>query len=88
MLFLVRLCDDDPPVILPYFGPFLLTRGAYMVGLRCYAREQSSFQLLAVSFNVMPIPTYVVSRQTLCVLGCGVYGLHLTPHTTGGHLGT
>ena len=66
----------------------MLTLGAYMLILRCYAREQSNFQLLAVSLNVMLIPIYVFRRQTLCILGCGVYGLHVTPHTTGGHLGT
>ena len=88
MLFFIPLCDDYPPVILPSFGPFMLTLGTYMLVLRCYAREQSNFQLLAVSLNVILIPTYVFSRQTSCVLGCGVYGLHLTPHTTGGPLGT
>ena len=87
MLFLIPLRDDYPPVIPPYFGPFMLNLGAYMLVFRC-AREQSNFQLLAVSLNVMLIPTYVFSRQTLCVLGCGVYGLHVTPHTTGGHLRT
>ena len=87
MLFFIPLCDD-PIVILPYSGPFMLTLGAYMLVFRCYTREQCNFQLLAFSLNVMRIPNYVSSPHTSCALGCGVYGLHLTPHITGGHLGT
>ena len=63
MLFFIPLCDDYPPVVLLYFGPFMLTLGAYML-VFCYARKQSNFHLLAVSLNVMLIPTYVFSRQT------------------------
>ena len=33
--FFFSLCDDYPTVTLPYFGPFMLTLGAYMLVLRC-----------------------------------------------------
>ena len=29
MLFFIPLCDAYAPVILPYYGPFMLTLGAY-----------------------------------------------------------
>ena len=72
MLFFIPLCDC-PPVILPYFGPFMLTLGAYMLVFRCYAREQSNFQLLTASLNVMRILTYYVcppyqKRQRKCTV--------------------
>ena len=60
----------------------MFTLGAYMLVFRCYTREQSNVQLLAVSLRVMLISADVFSRQTLCILGCGVYGLHLTRYTT------
>ena len=66
----------------------MLTLGANMLVFRCYARDQSNVQLLTVSSNAMLIQTYVFSRQKLCVSGCGVYGLHITPHATGENLGT
>ena len=59
----------------------MLTLGVYMLVFRCCARGQSNFQLLAVSLNVMPIPTYVLSRQTSVFWGVvfTAYTLHHTP---------
>ena len=93
MLFFIPLYDYYAPVVLPYFGPFMIILDACMLFVLCRLDLCSFFVMLAksqtlssaVSINVMLIPFHVFSRQTVsCGLACGVlaYTLHHTPRNT------
>ena len=93
MPFFVPLCDAYAPVILPSFGPLMLSLGAYMLVVLLRLDLCSFFFAVltkrpipgsAVSLNVMLIPIHVFSRQTVLCLGarCVRPMIHPTPHTT------
>ena len=88
MLFFIPLCDAYAPVILLYFGPFVLTLGAYILFVLLRLDLCSFFVVMlaksptlrsAVSLNIMLIPIHVFRRQTVLCVWCA--RPMITPYT-------